>query len=113
MGDVWKSKRVAIADSSTEILAAVEGGFTKINSMRFENIGGEAVTVDVTINKDGAGDDDLVQTLQIASGEVVTYFSPEVGGCILNDDGTNDTIDATASAAGDVVAFVSDYMERT
>lgn len=113
MGDVLKSKIVAIGDTSTELLAAVEGGTTVIQMMQIGNVDGTSeATFTLSVNKNGAGDITTITTVPVAAGKAVVVFSESAGKLYLNDDGTNDTLDATASAADDLVATIS-YIERT
>lgn len=108
-----KSTVVAIADSSTELLAAVAGGTTTITMLQIGNVDGtNDATVDLTINKNGGGDTKFLDSLNVAAGSSVVIFSDAAGKLVLNDDGTEDTLDATASAASDLVAILS-YIERT
>jgi len=115
MGDVLKSKRVLIGNSSTEILAApgTTGNVCVVNNLTFFNIDGvNACDVDVTINENGGGDVDLVKKLTIPAGTGVCVFGEKTGKLNLQNEGTADTIDATATYVNDVVAFVN-YVERT
>lgn len=113
MGDVVKSKVVAIGDSSTELLAAVSGGRTVVSMLQIGNVDGvNSATVDLTINKNGGGDTAVLNDLNVGVGESQVVYGYSPGRLVLEDDGTPDTLDATASAAADLVAILS-YVERT
>ena len=113
MADTLKSKVVAIGATSTELLAAVSSGTTVVTMLQIGNVdGASAATVDLTINKNAAGDTKFLDSLSVAAGKSVVLFSDSSGKLYLTDDGTPDTLDATASAASDLVALIS-YIERT
>ncbi len=113
MADTLKSKRVAIGTGSTELLACVADGTTVIQMLQVGNIDGtNDATFDLTLNKNAAGDDAIMSSITVAAGKSVVVYSDSNGKLYLNDDGTEDTLDATASAASDLVAVLS-YIERT
>jgi len=110
--DTMKSAVVPIGDSSTELLAAVASGSTVVTMLQIGNVdGAAAATVSFSANKNGAGDVPFLTTLTVNPGEAKVVFSDSAGKLIIVDDGTPDTLDATASAAGDLVALIS-YIER-
>lgn len=113
MADVLKSKTVAIGATSTELLAAVSGGTTVITSLIIGNVdGANAATFDLSVNKNAGGDVTIMKSINVAAGESVVVFGDATGKFYLEDSGTEDTLDATASAASDLVAIIS-YIERT
>ena len=113
MADTLKRKRVAIGATSTELLSAVAGGTTVIQMLQIGNIDGvNDATFDLTWNIDGAGDDAIMSSITVAAGKSVVVYSEANGKLYMIDDGTPDTLDATASAASDLVATIS-YIERT
>ena len=113
MADTLKSKTVAIAATSTELLAAVTSGTTVITSLIIGNVDGtNDATFDLSINKNGGGDTTVMSGITVAAGKSVVVFGEATGKLYLVDDGTADTVDATASAASDLVAIIS-YIERT
>ena len=113
MADTMKSKVIAIGATATELLAAVTSGTTVITMLQIGNVDGtNDASVDLSVNKNGAGDTTFLSTANVPAGKMLPVFSSEVGKLILVDDGTPDTLDATSSAAGDLVALIS-YIERT
>jgi len=113
MADVLKSTVVPIGAGSTELLAAVSSGTTVIQMLQIGNVDGtSAATFDLSINKNGSGDTDIMTLVNVDAGKSVVVFSDANGKLYLTDDGTADTLDAVASVAGDLVATIS-YIERT
>lgn len=111
--DEMKSKVVPIGTSSTELLAAVADGYTVISSLQIGNVDGtNAATVDLSINKNAGGDVTFLKSLNVAAGESQVIFSYNSGRLVLEDNGTPDTLDATAGTANDLVAIIN-YVERT
>ena len=113
MADTLKGAEVAVLDSLTTVLTCVTGGTTIVQSLMIGNVDGAAdVTVDLYINRNGAGDVKIVDSLNVEAGKMVAVFGGGITGrCFLADDGTADVIKAQASAAGDAVITVS-YIER-
>ena len=113
MADVLKSAVVPIGAGSTELLAAVAGGTSVIQMLQVGNVDGtSAATFDLSINKNGSGDTNVMTTIPVPVGKAVVVYSDANGKLYLSDDGTADTLDAVASVAGDLVATIS-YIERT
>ena len=114
MADVLKpTKTVAIGATSTELLSAVVGGTSIINMLQIGNVDGtNDATFDLSINTAGGGDTAVMTSITVAAGKSVIVYSPSNGKVYLTDAGTPDTIDATASAASDLVATIT-YIERT
>ena len=114
MADVLKSKVVAIGATSTELLAAVTSGTTVVQSLIIGNVDGvNDATFDLSINKNGGGDTTVMSSITVAAGKAVIVYSESNGKLYLESGGTaQDTIDATASAASDLVATLN-YIERT
>lgn len=107
-----KSKTVPIGAVSTELLEAVENGKTVVSMLHIGNVDGtNSATVDIVLNKAGAGDVTLVKDLTVAANEIQVIYSHAAGRLILDGIGTPDVLKATASAAGDLVATIS-YVER-
>jgi len=114
MGDVLKSKTVAIGTDSTALLSAVANGVTIITDMQIGNVdaGNASASASLTLNKNGAGAVTFQTGLGCLAAEMTTVFGGNKGKLYLVDDGTPDALAATASAADDLVAVIS-YIERT
>lgn len=113
MADAMKSSVVAITTAGVTLATAVEGGTTVISMLQIGNVdGSNAATLDLVLNKNGGGDTTFLKSLNVAAGESQVVFSYASGRLVLEDNGTNDVLKATASADGDLVALVS-YVERT
>lgn len=113
MADTLKGVEVAVLDSLTTVLTCVTSGTTVVQSLMIGNVDGVAdVTVDLYINRNGAGDTKIVDSLNVEAGKMVAVFGGGITGrCFLVDDGTPDVIKAQASVTGDAVITVS-YIER-
>ena len=113
MADTFKSKTVAIGATSTELLAAVTSGTTIVESVVIGNVdGSNSATFDLSLNHAGGGDVTVMTGITVDAGQAVNVFGGNIGKLYLADGGTPDTLDATASAASDLVATIS-YIERT
>lgn len=121
-----KSAIVPIGATLTTLLTAATGGKTTITSLRIGHVdvgddsSGDAAadaTVDLALNKAGAGDVYFHANLDVAVGEAVVVASQYVGQIVLEDDDDSsgdvpDVLKARASAADTLVALLS-YIEHT
>lgn len=113
MGDVFIGKEVAAATASTQIISCVSSGYTIVQMLQVGNVdGSNDATFSLSVNRNGGGATTIMKDINVEAGKAVVVYSDANGKLYLNDNGTEDTLSITASAAGDLVAEIS-YIERT
>jgi len=106
------SKVVAVGNTATTLVTAVNSGQTIIASLWFGNIdGSNDDAVDIVKNIDGGGDTNMTVDLTVEAGKITIVNADGAYYDILVDDTTNDVLKATATTASRINAIVN-YIER-
>jgi hypothetical protein len=100
-----------VGTNATTIISGPSGtsAVTVIKALRLGHVGAStdaAVTVDVSLNENDAGDEYLVKNLSIAAGEQVVFAGGAAGSLLMKNEATADVLKATASEASKINATV-------